>query len=374
MGDARENSPFDAFAVQAMERAIAIAQRAEGQTAPNPMVGCALAKDGRIVGEGWHEGPGKDHAEIMALKRASDDARGATAYVTLEPCNHTGRTGPCSEALIEAGVAEVVYAIADPNPVAAGGADRLRAAGVNVRSGLCEMQAQRLNRAWLHALKTKRPFVTAKTAMSLDGRIAAASGESQWITSPESRRAAHLLRARVDAIIVGANTVIADDPALTARLDDETRYPLRIVLDGAARTSPGAKVYERTGRGALLATTARAGAERLSAFREMGVDVLVLPAEDKGRVDIDALLAVLCDCNVHHVMVEGGGEVVGAFFDADRIDEIELFIAPKLIGGGKPAFGGVGVARLADAARFDFQQARHDGPDQHWIGARKEYA
>lgn len=376
MGDARNRTPIEPQKeVYAMQRAIDLARRAEGRTAPNPMVGCVIMNDtGTIIGHGWHEGPGKDHAEIMALEEAGGNARGATAFVTLEPCNHTGRTGPCSEALIKTGVAEVVYAMADPNPVAAGGADRLQAAGITTRSGLCETEARRLNRAWLHALKTRRPFVTAKTAMSLDGRIATASGESQWITSPESRRAAHFLRSRIDAIIVGAGTVIADDPALTARLDAERHYPLRVVLDSAARTSPGAKVYERTGPGAVLATTARAPAGRLAAFREMSVDVLALPENDKGRVDLDALLAALYDRDAHHVMVEGGGEVVGTFFDADLIDEIELFIAPKLIGGGKPAFGGAGVRALADAARFDFQQVNQDGPDQHWIGVRKETA
>ncbi len=372
MGDARKNPPFDASETRAMERAIALAQRAEGRTAPNPMVGCTLVKNGQIVGEGWHNGPGEDHAEIMALKSAGADARGATAFVTLEPCNHTGRTGPCSEALIEAGVAEVVYAMADPNPVAAGGAARLRRAGMRVRFGLRQQEAQRLNRAWLHGLKSSRPYVTAKSAMSLDGRIAAASGESQWITAPESRKAAHLLRRRADAILVGAGTVVADDPALTARLGDETHYPLRVVLDGTARTSPGAKVYERSGRGAVLATTERAPAKRLAAFREMGAETLTLPADENGGVDLDAVLDALFEREVRHLMVEGGGKIIGSFFDADLIDEIELFIAPKLIGGGRPAFAGAGVGPLADASRFDFRQVSLDGPDQHWIGVRKE--
>ena len=371
MGDAHENSPFEAHDARAMERAISLARRAEGRTAPNPLVGCTLLNAGRIVGEGWHQGPGQDHAEVMALKNAGDNARGATAYVTLEPCNHTGRTGPCSEALIKAGVAEVIYAMADPNPVAAGGAERLRAAGVTVRPGPCEAEARRLNRAWLHALRTHRPYVTAKTAMSLDGRIATATGESQWITAPESRQAAHALRARVDAIIVGAGTVIADDPALTARLDGEIQYPLRVILDSTARTPPGAKAYERSGAGALLAATARATAALLSSLSEMGIETVILPEDAKGRVDLDALLAALFERDVHHVMVEGGGEVLGAFFDADLIDEIELFIAPKLIGGGKPAFGGAGVDALAEASRFDFRPSDLGGPDQHWIGVRK---
>ncbi len=375
MGDAQSDKLADAQADNgAMMRAIDLARHAAGRTAPNPMVGCVLVKDGRIIAEGWHEGPGKDHAEVMALKNASEEARGSTAFVSLEPCNHTGRTGPCSKALIAAGIREVVCAMADPNPVAAGGANRLRAADIPVRVGICETEARHLNRAWLHAISAARPFVTAKSAMSLDGRIATHTGESQWITSHESRKAGHRIRANVDAILVGAQTVLADDPSLTARIGAETRRPLRVVLDSTARTSPGAKIYERVGRGALLATTGRATARRLDPFREMGVEVLQLPAEENGRVDLDALLSELFARNVHHLMVEGGGEVLGAFFDADLIDEIELFVAPKLIGGGSPAFGGKGVAHLADADRFDFRLTASDGPDQHWTGMRKETA
>jgi len=377
MGDARENMPFEPFETRAMARALEVARNAAGQTAPNPLVGCVLVKDGQMIAEGWHEGPGRDHAEVMALKAAGDDAKGATAFVTLEPCNHTGRTGPCTEALIEAGVAGVVYAVADPNPIAAGGADRLRAAGVAVRSGLCARDGRDFIRPWLHTLKHKRPFIVGKTAMSLDGRIATSAGESQWITAPESRAAGHALRRQADAIIVGANTVIADDPALTARCDSETRYPLRVVLDSAARTSPGAKVYERNGArvpSALIATTKLADSKRIAALEEMGVEALVLSVGENGRPDLSTLLSALFERDIHTAMIEGGGEVLGAFFDAGLIDEMHLFIAPKLIGGGKPAFGGAGVAALEDASLFDFELAEMDGPDQHWVGRKKETA
>ncbi len=378
MGDARTTATITPVkARNAMGRACDLARRATGRVAPNPMVGCVIMRPpGEIVGEGWHDGPGRDHAEVMALKEAGDAARGATAFVTLEPCNHTGRTGPCADALIEAGIGEVVFAVADPNPIAAGGAERLRAAGVPVRAGLCEDEARDLNRAWLHAQKYKRPYVVGKTAMSLDGRIATAAGESQWITAPESRKAGHLLRRNADAIIVGANTVITDDPALTARIDGETSYPARVVLDSTARTPPGAKAYERNGAGnqALLATTPAAPARRLAAFREMGVEPLVLPADHDGRPDLNALLSALFERDIHSAMIEGGGELLGAFFDAGLIDELHLFIAPIVIGGGKPAFGGDGVRALADASRFHFRRAEIDGPDQHWIGQRKEAA
>jgi diaminohydroxyphosphoribosylaminopyrimidine deaminase/5-amino-6-(5-phosphoribosylamino)uracil reductase len=373
MGDARNIPPMEPQKeVYAMQRAIDLARRAAGRTAPNPLVGCVIMKaPGTVVGHGWHKGPGADHAEVMALKEAGDAARGATAFVTLEPCNHTGRTGPCAEALIAAGVAEVVYAIDDPNPVAAGGAARLRDAGIKVRSGLCAAEARDLNRAWLHALARKRPYVIGKSAMSLDGRIATAAGESQWITSKESRIAGHWMRREADAILAGAQTVIDDDPALTARLEIGTQYPLRVVLDSAARTSPGAKVYERSGKGALLATTDRAGANRLASFEAMGVEALVLPADGDGRPDVFALMDALYARDVHTLMIEGGGKILGAFFDADLLDELHLFVAPKVIGGGKSAFGGQGVGALADAERFDFRLLNHDGPDQHWLGRRK---
>lgn len=368
MGDARE---FDQDDTRLMQRALALALRGAGQVAPNPMVGCVLAKAGAVIAEGWHKGPGKPHAEIEALAAAGEAARGAAAYVTLEPCNHVGRTGPCVDALIEAGVAEVVYAIADPNPVASGGAARLREAGVAMRSGVCEEEARFVNRAWLHSLRHKRPLVIAKTAMSIDGRIATRAGESRWITGSESREKVHELRAGVDAVITGAGTVAADDPALTARCGGDVRHPLRVVLDSTARAAPGAKVFERSGRGAVLATTDRAPATRIAAFREMGVDVLLSPADDQGRPDIPFLLSALHERGIVTAMVEAGSGVLGAFFDADLIDEIAIFVAPMLIGGGKTAFGGKGVAALAEARRFSFQPPEQCGGDILYYGARQ---
>ena len=375
MGDARTDNNADQRDAEFMRRAIALGRRGAGNVAPNPMVGCLLVQDGvHIVGQGWHEAAGRPHAEVEAITCAGKAARGATAYVSLEPCNHHGRTGPCTEALIEAGVAEVVYAMADPNPIAAGGAERLLAAGVKVRGGVCEKEARHASRAWLHAIKYDRPYVIAKSAMSLDGRIATRAGESQWITGEESRFSGHYLRGDADAILVGAGTVIADDPTLTARMIDDTRYPLRVVLDSTARTSPGAKVYERTGNGALLATTRGAAPSRLAAFAEMGVEVLVLDPDQSGRVDLTDLLAALHERHVHMLMVEGGGAVLGAFFDADLIDEMELYIAPKIIGGGRPAFGGAGVERLSDAGRFLFSEPEMRGPDMMLRGVRRKPA
>ena len=373
MGDAQTLEPTNANCAddaRYMARALEIAREGLGQTAPNPVVGCVIVNDGRIVGEGYHARAGGPHAEIIALGKAGDAAHRATAYVTLEPCNHHGRTGPCADALVKAGVREVVYALADPNPQAAGGAMYLRSAGIKVRGDILADRARELNRAWIHTLSAKRPYVIGKTAMTLDGRIATAGGESQWITGPQARRAGHELRAMSDAIIVGADTVIADDPALTARLDDRVHAPLRIVLDSAGRTSPGAKVYERSGRGAVLATTNALPSARKREFEKHGVDILTLPAID-ARPDLHTILDTLYTRDIVTAMVEGGGAVLGAFFDADLIDEIHLFIAPKLFGGGKPALGGDGVANIADAARFDFSRPEPIGDDFVIRGRRK---
>lgn len=365
MGVAREKD------IAYMKEALALAARGAGSTAPNPMVGCVLVNDGKVVGAGWHEAAGKAHAEVAALADAGDAARGSTAYVTLEPCNHTGRTGPCTEALIAAGVAEVVYALADSNPVAAHGATRLLTAGVKVRGGVCADEARELNRAWIHSLKHQRPYVIGKTAMSLDGRIATANGESQWITSDVSRAKAHRLRKFADAVVVGAETVIADDPALTARIGDEIHHPLRVVLDSAGRTPAGAKVYERIGKGALIATTPRADHDRLTEYQAMGAETLILPADPHGRPELSELLDALHERGVLAVLVEGGGKVLGSFFDADLIDELHLFIAPVIIGGGRPSFGGRGVERLHEALRYEFSAPEPLGPDLYMRGVRR---
>jgi len=346
-----------------MTEALALAARGAGATSPNPMVGCILVNKGKVVGTGWHEGPGKAHAEVAAILDAGENARGATAYVTLEPCNHTGRTGPCTEAIIEAGIVEVVYALADSNPVAANGATRLLTAGVKVRGGVCADEARELNRGWTHSLEHNRPYITGKTAMSLDGRIATSGGESKWITGEISRARAHQLRKFADAIIVGANTVIADDPALTARIGDETHHPLRVILDSTGRTPPGAKVYERVGKGALVVTTKKAPHRTLEAYRELGAEPLALSEGRDGRPDLEDLLGELHQRGVVNVLVEGGGGVLGSFFDADLLDELHLFIAPKLIGGGKPAFGGDGIEHLRDSERFSFSAPEQLGAD-----------
>jgi len=343
---------------QMMRRALALAARGTGLTAPNPMVGCVIANGEAIIGEGWHRGRGWHpikgllHAEVEALKQAGTQARGATAYVTLEPCNHQGTTPPCADALINAGVARVMIAMPDPNPVAANGAATLRAAGIHVETGLLCDEAHRLNRAWLHTLEHGKPFVFAKYAASLDGKIATRTGDSQWITGEAARRRAHDLRQEADAIIVGVGTIIADNPALTVRYRQDAANPLRVILDSQARVSPMAKVFHGEGD-ALLVVTDGAPRERVAALKNAGVDVLVLPGDDKARVDLNFLLRSLHERGLVSVMVEGGAEVLGSFFDAGLIDEVWVFLAPIIIGGGANPFGGLGAQTLAEAMHLD---------------------
>ena len=373
-----------------MRRALALAERATGFTAPNPLVGCVLVRGDQIIGEGFHRGrhwlsggancaeiSREDclmHAEAMALAEAGQEAaRGATAYVTLEPCNHYGATPPCAQGLIDAGIARVVYAMADPNGVAAGGAARLRVAGITVEHGLCEGESRQLNRAWLARLAMARVHVTAKFAASLDGRIATSSGESKWITGPDARARAHDLRQASDGIIVGAGTVIADNPSLTVRNPDSANAmgafsnPRRIILDTRARTSPMAKAYqhhETDMARPLLVTTQAAPRERLSLFRKQGIDVWELPQTAAGLIDLNALTSRLAKEGLNAVMVEGGAEILGSFFDAGLVDEVWAFLAPMIIGGsGRSAVAGHGLAQLGDGLRFDALTTETVGAD-----------
>jgi len=317
-----------------MRRALEIAERGRGLTSPNPMVGAVVVRDGRIVGEGAHLRAGGPHAEVQALAAAGEAARGATLYSTLEPCDHHGRTPPCAPAVAAAGIARVVAALADPNPVAAGGGARLRAAGVAVELGLMAEEAARQNRVWLTAVRERRPHVTLKAAATLDGKIADVHGGSKWITGEAARLHAHRLRAESDAIVVGVTTALRDDPALTVRLGEPwPREPYRVVLDSTARLGPDARViHAATPARALIAVGAAAPADRVAALARAGATVLYGPTR-AGRVDATALLARLFDLDVRAVLLEGGGETHAAFFDAGVVDRVALFLAPRLLGG-----------------------------------------
>ena len=343
-----------------MERALAIASRARGHTSPNPMVGAVIVRDGEIVGEGYHQRAGDAHAEIHALNQAQDLAQGATMYVTLEPCCHWGRTPPCTESLIRAKLANVCVSMKDPNPQVAGkGIRQLEEAGIRVRVGICEEESRQLNEVFIKYITTQCPFVILKSAISLDGKIATASGESQWITSEAARLKGHEVRAQVDAILVGVGTVLQDNPSLTTRLPDRTNAdPIRVIVDSRGRTPLGAKVFNpNSNAGTLIAVTENAPMEKIEALKSAGADVLIIE-EEKGRVGLGALMRELGRKEITSVLIEGGGEVNAAALQAGVVDKLMFFVAPKLI-GGKDAPGpisGVGIDRLAEA--FELHNVR----------------
>ncbi|UQA98076.1 bifunctional diaminohydroxyphosphoribosylaminopyrimidine deaminase/5-amino-6-(5-phosphoribosylamino)uracil reductase RibD [Streptomyces halobius] len=348
-----------------MRRAIELAARGLGHTSPNPVVGCVvLDSAGRTVGEGWHRRAGGPHAEIHALRAAGERARGGTAVVSLEPCNHTGRTGPCARALIDAGIARVVYAVPDPTPSATGGAVTLAEAGVDVEGGLLADEAAAGNEAWLTSVLRRRPFVLWKYAASLDGRIAAADGTSRWISSPESRADVHRLRAAADAVIVGSGTARADDPQLGARIgglsDDEISQPLRVVVDtGATAVKAGARVLDGTAP-VLIAVAEDADTSHLD-----GLAPLVrLPRAAIGPgLHIPALLQVLHEREVRSLLLEGGPTLAGAFLAAGAVDKVVGYLAPVLLGAGPAALGDAGIGTIAEALRLDVTDTARLGPD-----------
>ncbi len=338
-----------------MRQALTLARRGLGRVWPNPAVGCVLVADGRVVGTGWTQPSGRPHAERVALDAAGDRARGATAYVSLEPCSHHGKTPPCADALAAAGVARVVAACADPDPRVSGrGFARLRAAGVEVVEDVLAEEARALNAGFLSRVLRGRPWVTLKIASTLDGRIATASGESQWITGPRARAEGHRLRGEADAVLTGAGTLAADDPLLTVRLPGyERRQPLRVVLEGRAPVDDGARIWTTAEISPVWLLTARADTARDAAFGARGVRVLPVAAGADGRPDPAAALARLADEGVTRVLVEAGGALNAAFLAADLVDEIAWFRAPFAIGGdGLAAVAGFGLAELAAAPRF----------------------
>jgi len=351
---------------QHMQRALELARRGEGYVEPNPMVGCVVVKAGRVEGEGYHRKFGKSHAEVNALRAASVQAKGATCYVTLEPCAHFGKTPPCADALIRAGVKRVVVAVRDPNPLVAGrGVKKLRAAGIQVDLGLLKKDVERLIAPFRTYQIEKRPFITLKWAQSIDGKIATHMGDSKWITSRAARRQAHRLRARVDAILVGSGTVLADDPELTARLAKPKRIAMRVVLDSQLRTPLTSKlVASAAALPTLVATTEAASDRKRRQLERAGCEVCVLPSR-RGQVSLPGLLALLHERGVTNLMVEGGGTVLGAFWDAGLADRAEIYVAPRLIGGKRSltALSGRGMSKIADARPIQRSEVQSCGPD-----------
>lgn len=348
-----------------MMRALELAERGRATVAPNPMVGCVVVRDNEIVGEGWHERAGEPHAEVHALRAAGAEAEGATVYVTLEPCNHVGRTPPCTDALIEAGVRRVVVAATDPDPrVNGSGVERLQAAGIEVITDVLRDEAEAQNEGFRAVHLRGRPSVLYKTAMTLDGKIATRSGASRWITGEAARARVHTWRGEMDAVAVGVNTVLLDDPLLTCRLEGG-RNPLKVVFDSVARTPPEAKLFERDewGTDIILYTTERAAPSRIEALRERGADVVTLP-EKRGRVEVAAALFDLRTRGVTSLLLEGGGTVAWSFFEARAVDRVAVFIGPKLVGGnGASPLGGLGVTKMEDAVRLDDLHTETIGDD-----------
>ena len=374
-----------------MERALSLARQALGIASPNPAVGAVLVKDGRIVGEGFTQPPGGPHAEAVAIHQAGEAARGATLYVTLEPCCHHGRTPPCTEAVLAAGVREVHLSHLDPDPHVNGqGKAELESAGVKVFVGEGEEEARRINEAYIKHRSTGLPFVIAKFAASLDGKIAATSGDSRWVSGPESRRWAHRQRTAVDAIVVGVRTILIDDPDLTARPepgegarqpDGEPRQPLRVVVDSRGRTPASARVLQGPA-GTLVATTDASPEAWRREMRDTGVEVVVLPARptggpaSEGRVDLGELLRLLGSRDILSLLVEGGGELLGGFFDLGLVDKVQAIVAPIIIGGQETAtaVAGRGARRMADALRLRDVTVERLGEDILVVGytGRKE--
>ncbi|WP_373233155.1 bifunctional diaminohydroxyphosphoribosylaminopyrimidine deaminase/5-amino-6-(5-phosphoribosylamino)uracil reductase RibD [Cohnella sp.] len=335
-----------------MQLALNLAGGASGQTGVNPVVGCVVVNEGRIVGMGAHLKRGEGHAEVIALNMAGSEALGATAYVTLEPCSHYGSTPPCCERLIAEGVSRVVVAAIDPNPLVAGrGIQRLQEEGIQVETGVLEQLAKAQNEIFNKFIVTKKPFVTLKSALTLDGRIATRTGHSRWITGVHSREAVHTLRHRHNAIMVGAGTVIADDPELTTRLNIPGLHPLRIIVDSALRIPETARVLNDTAPTIVL-TTERADVSKADKLRELGVEVLKCGAGPK--VDLEIAMTTLGDRGISSILLEGGGVLNGAMLQAGLVDKLMLFYAPIIVGGeGAPsAFAFTGPEEMSSALRL----------------------
>lgn len=358
-----------------MEQALALARRGRYSTPPNPCVGCVLVRDGAVIATGWHRRAGEAHAEAAALAALPPDgARGATAYVTLEPCNHRGRTPPCSDALIEAGVARVVYAAPDPNPaVAGGGAARLADAGVEVSGGLMRAASEALNPGFFHHARHGRPRVRVKLATSLDGAAALADGESRWITGEAARADVQRLRAESGAVVTGIGTVLDDDPSLNVRdpsLETAGRQPLRVVLDSRLRLPPGARLLSLSGETRVFYV--RAEGDR-AALEDAGAVTESLPAGDTG-VDLGAAIGRLAALGVNDVLVEAGPRLAGAFLASGRVDELVVYVAPKLLGrSSRRAFDLPSPARLADALTLELLDSTRCGDDLRLTLRRKHH-
>lgn len=353
-----------------MARALQLACRGLNTATPNPRVGCVLVRDGRIIGEGWHERAGEAHAEIMALQNCSEDPAGSTCYVTLEPCSHTGRTPPCSEALIRAGIGRVIAAMTDPNPAVAGnGLQQLEAAGIRTAAGLLQQQAEALNAGFCRRMQTGLPHVLVKLAASLDGRTALASGDSRWITGAPARADVHRLRARSCAILTGIGTVLADDPRLTARIAGEpaSRQPLRVIMDTRLRTPATAQLLQEPGR-TLIVSGPDPDRQKRRLLEQAGAELLVLPEMDAGERLGMTLRHLAADYEINEIMVEAGATLNGSMMETGLVDELIVYLAPQLLGhGGLPLFEVAGIDTMEQRLQLELVDRRQVGHDLRLI-------
>jgi len=352
---------FSAFDRQSMAAALQLARKGLNTTHPNPRVGCVISKNDRIVGQGWHKHAGGRHAEIHALAEAGDEAAGGTAYVTLEPCSYHGRTPPCTDALIDAGIARVVCAMEDPNPrVSGAGIKRLRESGIQVEDGLMLEEAQELNAGFSKRMRSGRPFVRIKLAQSIDGHIALANGTSQWISGPDSREDVQRWRARSDAILTGIGTVLADDPSLNVRLDGHERQPLRVVVDSHWRTPVAAGLFD-TGGQIIIAGLEHDTDRRV--LQDAGAECIVLP-ESGGRVDLNVLLQELARLEINEVQVEAGAIICGELLRLKLVDELLIYQAPVLLGGGALSpFASPQLDKMDDRVHLEWKGSQRIGQD-----------
>ncbi|MCL6586108.1 MAG: bifunctional diaminohydroxyphosphoribosylaminopyrimidine deaminase/5-amino-6-(5-phosphoribosylamino)uracil reductase RibD [Anoxybacillus sp.] len=356
---------------QYMRLALEIAKTGLGQTSPNPAVGAVVVKNGEIVGFGAHLKAGEPHAEVHAIRMAGDKAKGATVYVTLEPCSHFGKTPPCADLLVETGVERVVIATTDPNPLVAGkGIGKLRNAGIDVTVGVFKEEADELNRVFFHYITTKTPFVTMKFAASLDGKIATKTGESKWITSEEARQDVHRYRARHDAILVGVDTVIADNPSLTVRLPEGGKNPIRLILDTHLRTPLEANVVQDGAAETWIIVGSDVPSERIALYTRPHVRIVSMPTS---TIDIRELLSMLAAHKITSVFVEGGAKVHDSFIRAGAVQEIIAYFAPKIIGGSeaKTPVEGIGFAHMTDVLELTIKRVETIGRDIKIIAAPK---
>ena len=359
-----------------MDHALKLALKGQGMTTPNPMVGAVIIKNGRIIGEGYHAKAGERHAEVVAIENAIEVVTGATLYVTLEPCSHYGKTPPCTELIIEKDIERVVIAVLDPNPMVAGrGVKRLRECGISVTVGVLEKQAQRLNEVFMKYIVTKRPFVVYKSAMSLDGKIATSTGESQWITCEESRKDSHSLRHIYTGIMVGIGSVLADDPLLNCRMDGG-KQPVRIVVDSSLRIPEESRLVQTADTYPLIvATTSKGNEAKKRRLRAYGANVWNMPSDEQGRVDLPGLMKCLGENEVDSLIIEGGGTLAEQALNVGIVDKMIVYIAPQIIGGkdAKTPVEGKGIQCLSDAWKLQEWSSQMMGTDLKVSGyIRKE--